>query len=71
MWSELLEGKFVPVPLAEVFVKVSIVNLLAEIDVEQIYINEESHPIKVVYKLPLTKGMYQRILLSHVFVPFW
>lgn len=59
MWSKILEGKFAPVPLAEVFVKVSIVNLLAEINVEQIYINQESNPIKVVYKLPLTEGMYQ------------
>jgi len=70
MWSKLLEGKFAPVPLVEVFVKVSIVNLLAQVDVEQIYTNEASHPVEVIYKLPLTEGMYQRILLSYDFVPF-
>ena len=49
---KMLDGKIAPVPLAKVSVKVPIINLLAEVDVEQVYVNEATHPIEVVYKFP-------------------
>ena len=58
MWMKLTEEKFAPVPLTSVSVKVSVINLVAEVQVEQSYRNEAPHPIKVVYKFPLTEGMY-------------
>jgi len=58
LWKKLSEGKFAPVPLTAVSVKVSIINLVAEVQVEQSYWNEAAHPIEVVYKFPLTEGMY-------------
>jgi len=64
---KMLEGKIAPVPLAKVSVKVSIINLLAEVDVEQVYVNEATHPIEVVYKFPLIEGMYPT---PYVIVPF-
>ncbi|MFO0090090.1 MAG: VIT domain-containing protein [bacterium] len=58
MWTKLSEGKFTPVPLTGVSVKVSVINLVAEVQVEQSYWNETFHPIEVVYKFPLTEGMH-------------
>lgn len=59
LWMTLSEGKFDPMSLTSVSVKVSIIDLLAEVDVVQTYLNnEETHPIEVVYKMPIAKGMY-------------
>ena len=58
MWMKLSEEKFAPVPLTAVSVKVSVINLVAEVQVEQSYRNEAPHPIKVVYKFPLNEGIY-------------
>ena len=55
---KLSEEKFAPVPLTAVSVKVSVINLVAEVQVEQSYLNEAPHPIEVVYKFPLTEGIY-------------
>jgi len=62
MWMKQSDGKFVPVPLTAVSVRVHVINLVAEVEVEQSYRNEASHPIQVFYKLPLIEGMYQPFL---------
>ena len=67
MWTKLSEGKFAPVPLTAVSVKVSVVNLVAEVQVEQSYRNEAYHPIEVVYKIPLIEGIHP---LFSLYVPF-
>ncbi len=50
------EGEPAPVPLTGVSVKVRIVDLVAEIDIEQRYVNRENQPIEAVYKFPLDEG---------------
>ena len=62
MWMKLTEEKFAPVPLTSVSVKVSVINLVAEVQVEQSYWNETFHPVEVVYKFPLTEGMHPPFL---------
>lgn len=59
LWMTLPEGKFAPMSLTAVSVKVSVIDLLAEVDIVQSYLNnEETHPIETVYKLPIAKGMH-------------
>jgi len=55
---KMSEGKFAPVPMTGVSVKVSVINVVAEVQIEQSYWNGASHPIEVIYKLSLTEGMY-------------
>ncbi len=55
---KMSDEKFAPVPLTTVSAKVSIINLVAEVQVEQSYWNDASHPIEVVYKFPLNEGMH-------------
>jgi len=50
------EGEPAPVPLTGVSVKVRIVDLVAEVDIEQRYVNRENQPIEAVYKFPLDEG---------------
>lgn len=47
----------VPVPLTGVTVNVRIVDLVAEVNIEQRYVNREQQPIEAVYKFPLDEGM--------------
>ena len=63
---KMSDKKFAPVPLTAVSVKVSIINLVAEVQVEQSYWNEASHPIGVVYKFPLNEGMHPPFLCLYV-----
>jgi hypothetical protein len=46
----------VPVPLTGVSVDVRIIDLVAEVSIEQRYVNRESNPIEAVYKFPLDEG---------------
>ena len=46
----------VPVPLTGVSVNVRIVDLIAEVEIEQRYVNRETIPIEAVYKFPLDEG---------------
>lgn len=68
LWQILSEEKFAPVTLTAVSVSVSIIDLVAEVQVEQIYFNEEIHPIETVFKFPLTEGMCNR--LSYKFTSY-
>ena len=58
LWHTLSEEKFAPVPLTAVSVKVAIINLVAEVEIVQNYVNERNHSIEAVYKFPLTEGKY-------------
>jgi len=58
LWETLLEEKLAPVPLTDVSVKVTIVDLVAEVEVVQSYSNVRKHPIEAIYMFPLTEGMY-------------
>jgi len=58
LWHTLVEEKFALVPLTAVSVKVAIINLVAEVEIVQSYVNERNHSIEAVYKFPLTEGMY-------------
>lgn len=57
LWQTLVEDTFAPVPLTGVSVKVSIINLVAEVEVIQSFFNEENKSIEAVYKFYLTEGM--------------
>jgi len=46
----------VPVPLTGVSVEVRIFDLVAEVCIEQRYVNRENNPIEAVYKFPLDEG---------------
>ncbi len=46
----------IPVPLTGVSVEARIVDLVAEVTIEQRYINKESQPIEAVYLFPLDEG---------------
>lgn len=51
------ECKPYPVPLTGVSVHVKIVDLVAQVDVEQHYCNREDQPVEAVYKFPLDEGI--------------
>ena len=68
LWHTLVEEKFALVPLTAVSVNVSVINLVAEVQVEQSYWNEASHPIGVVYKVPLNEGMHPPFLCLCTFL---
>ncbi len=61
LWQTLSEENFAPVTLTAVSVSGSIIDLMAEVQVEQTYFNEETHPIEAVFKFPLTEGMCNRL----------
>ena len=46
----------VPVPLTGVSVQVCIIDLVAQVNIEQRYVNRETIPIVAVYKFPLDEG---------------
>ena len=46
-----------PVPLTGVGVHVRIIDLVAEVKIEQIYENNSSQPIETTYTFPLEKGL--------------
>ena len=46
----------VPVRLTGVSVEVHIIDLVAEVSIEQRYVNRENNPIEAVYKFPLDEG---------------
>ena len=50
------DGQATPVPLTGVSVNVRIVDLVAEVNIEQRYVNREQQPIEAVYKFPLDEG---------------
>jgi len=50
---EVEEPKPVPVPLEDVKLKVRVINLTAQVEVEQSYVNTESTPIECVYFFPV------------------
>ena len=56
-----------PVPLTGVGVHVRIIDLVAEVKIEQIYENNSSQPIETTYTFPLEKGLYLNAKL--IFVP--
>ncbi len=51
------EGEPAPVPLTGVSVKVRTVDLVAEVNIEQRYVNRENQPIEAFYKFPLDEGI--------------
>lgn len=53
---ELTDREPVPVPLTGVSVNVRIVDLVAEISIEQRYVNRENQPIEATYIFPLDEG---------------
>ncbi len=58
VWMKLSEEKFAPVPLNSVSANVSIVDLVANVEIVQSFFNGENHAIEAVYKFPLIQGMY-------------
>ena len=46
----------IPVPLTGVSVEARIVDLVAEVTIEQRYVNKENQPIEAVYLFPLDEG---------------
>ena len=48
----------ISVPLTGVSVQVNIIDLVAEVTIEQRYVNKESNPIEAVYKFPLDEGSF-------------
>jgi len=49
-------GEPAPVPLTGVSVQVRIIDLVAEVNIEQRYVNRENQPIEAIYKFPLDEG---------------
>ena len=47
----------IPVPLIGVSVEARIIDLVAEVTIEQRYINKENQPIEAVYLFPLDEGI--------------
>jgi len=54
----------IPVPLTGVSVQVNIIDLVAEVTIEQRYVNRESSPIEAVYKFPLDEGSFKNFCLG-------
>ena len=46
----------IPVPLTGVSVEAHIVDLVAQVTIEQRYVNKENQPIEAVYLFPLDEG---------------
>jgi hypothetical protein len=46
-----------PVPLTGVSVTARIIDLVAEVTIEQRYVNRENQPIEAVYLFPLDEGI--------------
>ena len=55
-----------PVPLTGVSVQARIIDLVAEVTIEQRYINRETQPIEAIYLFPLDEGIKGANLLSVV-----
>lgn len=54
----------IPVPLTGVSVQARIIDLVAEVTIQQRYVNKENQPIEAVYLFPLDEGIqFQRIIL--------
>ncbi|EFX83005.1 hypothetical protein DAPPUDRAFT_302138 [Daphnia pulex] len=53
---ERAERESIPVPLIGVSVQARIVDLVAEVTIEQRYVNKENQPIEAVYLFPLDEG---------------
>ena len=51
----------IPVPLTGVSVQARIIDLVAEVTIEQRYVNRENQPIEAVYLFPLDEGMKAKI----------
>ena len=54
---ERAERESIPVPLIGVSVQTRIIDLVAEVTIEQRYVNRENQPIEAVYLFPLDEGM--------------
>ena len=53
-----------PVPLTGVSAEVVIIDLVAEVTIEQRYVNREGQPIEAVYKFPIDEGIKQTFKLN-------
>jgi hypothetical protein len=53
-----IQGEQVSVPLTGVSVRANIIDLVAEVSIEQRYVNKENNPIEAVYKFPLDEGKF-------------
>lgn len=51
-----IENHRIPIPLKKVSVKARVIGFVAEVCIEQKYINEESVPIEVAYSFPTEEG---------------
>lgn len=54
----------IPVPLTGISVEAHIIDLVAEVTIEQRYINRENQSIEAVYLFPLDEGLYK--ILKHI-----
>lgn len=62
----------IPVPLTGVSVQARIIDLVAEVTIQQRYVNKENQPIEAVYLFPLDEGIqFQRIILLGNDGEFW
>ena len=57
-------GQEVSVPLTGVSVQANIIDLVAEVSIEQRYVNKENNPIEAVYKFPLDEGKFHVIRIT-------
>jgi len=56
----------IPVPLTGVSVKARIIGSIAEVSIEQHYVNREKNPIEAVYKFPLDEGAAVRGFMAEM-----
>ena len=56
----------IPVPLTGVSVKARIIGSVAEVSIEQFYVNRENIPIEAVYKFPLDEGAAVRGFMAEM-----
>ena len=59
-----IHGQEVSVPLTGVSVQANIIDLVAEVSIEQRYVNKENNPIEAVYKFPLDEGKFHFIRIT-------
>ena len=67
IWGLIIENRDrepTPVPLTGVSVKANVIDLVAEVTIEQRYVNNEKQPIEAVYKFPIDEGT-KETLISH------
>ena len=55
---ERSDREHIPVPLVGVFVQAQLIDLVAEVNIEQRYTNKEKQPIETVYMFSLDEGNY-------------